>query len=126
MKPMNRIRLLTLWLFACILALLLTLPALAAEAGAPPASTAPAVDWAQLLIPLLTPILIAGAKLLAPKIPSTLLPIIAPILGAGLDILLHYAGMGTGGPILGAILGSAGVGVREIVDQLRKRLPQDA
>jgi hypothetical protein len=58
-----------------------------------------------------------------PKIPKVALPVLAPILGAGLDILLHYAGSGTGNPVLGSMLGAAGVCVREVLDQVKK-LPQ--
>jgi hypothetical protein len=72
------------------------------------------------LIPILVPLLLALGKWFVPKIPKAWLPILAPVLGAGLDVLLHFAGLSAGNPMMGAILGSAGVGLREIVDQLRK------
>jgi hypothetical protein len=48
------------------------------------------------------------------------LPIIAPVLGAVADIALHYAGVSTLGPLWGMVLGSAGVGLRELQDQLKQ------
>jgi hypothetical protein len=71
------------------------------------------------MIPVLVPILIAALKLLAPKIPKALLPIIAPILGGLADAVLAWVAGGTPNPVLGAALGSAGVGLREIVNQWR-------
>jgi ABC-type thiamin/hydroxymethylpyrimidine transport system permease subunit len=71
-----------------------------------------------VIIPILVPIFIAVAKFFIPKIPSVAIPIIAPIMGALVDWLTTGTfGQGT---IMGAIAGSAGVGLREIVDQLRK------
>lgn len=74
----------------------------------------------QLLIPVLAPLLIAGGKLLIPRIPRWLLPILAPLLGGALDALAAYATGGTANPVLALALGSAGVGLREIVDQLKR------
>ncbi len=81
-----------------------------------PASPGP---W-EMLIPVLVPVAIAGLKFLVPKVPPAWLPIIAPVLGAALEITMHFAGLSTGNGVVGALLGSAGVGLREIVDQLRK------
>lgn len=74
------------------------------------------------LIPFATPLLIALLKGLAPHIPKLWLPIIAPILGALLDIIIHYAGGQNVGVLTGALLGSAGVGVREVLDQVKTRV----
>jgi hypothetical protein len=60
--------------------------------------------------------------MVVPSIPAWLLPILAPLLGAGADIVLHYAGVVTLGATWGALLGSAGVGLREIQDQVKQRL----
>ena len=79
-----------------------------------------AMSWVQILIPVLVPLLIAGGKFLIPRIPSWLLPIVAPILGGAVDAIAAYASGGTANPVLGAALGSAGVGLREIVDQMKK------
>jgi hypothetical protein len=75
--------------------------------------------WSSL-IPLLVPLVIAAAKALVPQVPRWTLPILAPVLGAVAEIAGYYAGLTTGNPLLGAILGAAGVGLREIVDQLKR------
>jgi hypothetical protein len=92
--------------------------AIAAEATPAAPAPAAAVNWYQALIPLLVPILIAGLKMGVAWIPGTLLPIIAPLLGGLADAGIAYATGAAANPMLGAMLGSAGVGVREIVDQL--------
>ena len=79
------------------------------------------MDWtnlATLFIPIAVPLIIAGLKWATTKIPSKLLPILAPIIGALLDVGLAVATGHAANPVVGAILGSAGVGVREIKDQL--------
>lgn len=88
-------------------------PAGSTSAGAPDS------PW-QLLIPVLVPVIIAGVKWALPKVPPFALPILAPLLGAGLDIVLHYAGVTSSNGVLGAVLGAAGVGLREVVDQVKK------
>jgi len=58
-----------------------------------------------------------------PKIPTLWLPVMAPFLGALLDVISHYS---TGSNIsigTAAALGLAGVGVREVVDQIQKVSP---
>ena len=72
------------------------------------------------LIPIIVPVLITLCKTLIPKIPTVALPVLAPAFGALIDIVLHYAGASTHGPFVGALLGAAGVGVRELVDQLKQ------
>ena len=74
---------------------------------------------AALLIPVLVPFLIAGIKALIPKLPTWILPILAPILGA-----LSAAVSGVADPGTGAVLGLAGIGVREVADQTRKAAKQ--
>lgn len=71
------------------------------------------------LIPLLVPAALAVLKHLAPRLPKVWLPILAPLLGALIEALAS-GDLGPGTP-LGAALGAAGVGLREILDQLRKR-----
>jgi hypothetical protein len=81
-----------------------------------------ATNWALMLIPVVVPILIAVIKLFLPKLPKLWIPILAPVLGAVCDMLMGGAfGSGT---IMGAIAGSAGVGLREIVDQVKKQQGQ--
>ena len=84
----------------------------------------PESSYIALLPTFLTPVLIAGVRQLVPKIPGWLLPILAPLLGAGLDILNYYATGNHVGLVAGAVLGSAGVGLREAVDQAKKRLKE--
>lgn len=109
------------WLLVIYTVLLLgAAMAMAAEAGGGETAD-PASPWIAL-IPLVVPVLLAVLRVLAPKIPKVLLPILAPLLGAGADIALHYAGVSTMGVVWGAVLGSAGVGLRELADQIRKQL----
>ena len=75
-----------------------------------------------LIIPILVPLLIAVGKWAIPSIPSWALPIVAPALGALADWLLALAAGTAVNPLVGALLGSAGVGVRELVDQTKSRL----
>lgn len=70
------------------------------------------------VIPAIVPLLIAIGKWLAPKIPKVLLPIAAPLLGMLLDWLSTLITGAEANPIMAAFLGSAGVGVREIVSQV--------
>ena len=78
----------------------------------------------QALIPVAVPILIfllkRGIAVLKEKAAWTL-PILAPILGGLADAGIAWVAGGTPNPVLGAILGSAGVGVRELVDQLKSK-----
>lgn len=76
-----------------------------------------------LLIAVLVPLLIAGLKKLFPKIPGALLPVLAPVLGGIIEAIITGLGHDGGGVVTGAVAGAAGTGVREIVDQNRKRLP---
>lgn len=99
--------------------LAMTVPlAFAAEQTQPAAP----VNWIQGLIPVAVPILIFGIKKAFGMLPGWLLPIIAPILGGVADALLAWASGGAANPLLGAVLGSAGVGLREVVDQGKKAL----
>jgi hypothetical protein len=72
------------------------------------------------LTPILVPLLISGVKKLIPKLPVWSLPVMAPFLGAAFDVIMHFA-TGSGMNVWAAAgLGLAGVGVREIKDQLMK------
>jgi hypothetical protein len=74
-----------------------------------------------LLIPIVTPLLIALGKYVVPLAPRWILPIVAPALGALLDYLGTLATGQAANPLLGLLLGSAGVGFREVVDQITTR-----
>jgi hypothetical protein len=71
--------------------------------------------------PAQTPAGVEGASIfskIGSKIPKVAWPIIAPLLGTGLDYLMAYIGiLQQTDPAMGALLGSAGVGVREIINQ---------
>lgn len=112
---MNTLQRLNLW----ALALAVSLISLCAAEDSGSGTTA-AVTWASLMIPAATPLLIAAVKALVPRIPPVLLPIAAPVIGAALQIVLNYAGMTDSGTLTGIILGAAGVGLREAVDQVKK------
>ena len=91
-------------------------------AWAAEATKAAAPSWSNLFPLLITagvPIVIAIGKLAMGWLPGWLLPIIAPIIGGLADAAIAWASGGTPNPILGAVLGSAGVGMREIYDQVR-------
>lgn len=83
----------------------------------PEAST---LSWQQAIIPLLTPILVAGIKKVLPKIPSVWIPVIAATLGAVGSVIDHFATGATLNMWLGVGLGLAGVGVREATKQLKQ------
>lgn len=91
-------------------------------AGAVPAAAGEANNLALALIPVLVPLLVALGKWALPKVPLWLLPILAPALGALVDYLSTLATGAVASPLLGAALGSAGVGVREIYDQASRKL----
>jgi len=90
-------------------------------------AAAPGLDPA-LLMPLVTaavPIVLAVVRKVAAKIPTWVIPIAAPFLGASIDVLLYQVGVyGQQQPLVGAFFGMAGVGLREIVDQMRKATTQ--
>lgn len=69
--------------------------------------------------PILVPLIIALFKKVSPKIPTWALPALAPILGALVGVISNYALAANGNLVVAAALGLAGVGVREIIDQLK-------
>jgi hypothetical protein len=102
----------------------LPLAAFAADAVAPVAATGLAAsDIVQWLTPVLVPLLIAGLKKVLPSIPGYLLPIIAPVLGVVLDLINSFATSHATNLWAAAALGLAGVGVREVKDQLSPAKP---
>lgn len=80
------------------------------------------MDLLTWLIPLLVPVVIAGIKWVIPSIPTVWLPILAPLLGAAIDLVAYWAGRPGVDPAVGAVLGAAGVGLREIYDQVKQRV----
>lgn len=77
------------------------------------------LDLAQSLViaivPVLTPIVISLLKRFVEQIPTQFLPILAPVIGMIITGIAE--GFGIDSATTGAVLGSAGVGVREIVNQ---------
>lgn len=116
----NKVSLFLALTLAVLSVLLLPVAVFAADAPSASAPPTPSVSPLTALIPLAVPVLIALLKAFVPKIPGVALPIIAPVLGAVADIALHYAGVSTLGPLWGMVLGSAGVGLRELQDQLKQ------
>lgn len=78
-----------------------------------------AQDIIALLTPVVGPLLTAGVKKVLPKIPTWLIPVLATALGAGFNLLTNYATSHQISNVwAAAALGLAGIGVREIKDQL--------
>ena len=78
-------------------------------------------DLLLAVIPLLVPILVAGAKTALKWLPTWSLPIIAASLGELLNVISGLAGGPTTTVLGGVLLGAAGTGVREIVDQVNQK-----
>lgn len=89
---------------------------------APPSGSVDAMGLLLIVIPLGVPIIVAIGKFFIPKLPSWTLPIIAPSLGILIDYITARVTAGTFSPVTAALLGSAGVGIREIVDQMRQQM----
>jgi hypothetical protein len=77
-----------------------------------------------MIIPLVVPMLIAFLKTKLPTVPSWALPLLAPVLGSLADVVLQASGVHTGGALKGALLGSAGVGLRELANQVSQAMPK--
>lgn len=73
----------------------------------------------QYLAPIIVPAILAGAKKVAPRLPAKAIPIAAPFLGASLAGFEAIAANNPNNLWLGAALGLAGVGTREILDQIK-------
>lgn len=66
------------------------------------------------------PALVAWAKPYLTRLPKVAIPILAAGIGVGLQALAAYLAGPDVDPVLGAVLGLAAVGLREVVDQGRK------
>lgn len=74
------------------------------------------------IIAAVVPIVVAGFKKLLPSVPPFLIPILAAIIGPGGAVLVSWlSGIEANGWVL-ALLGVAGVGIRELFDQLGKAI----
>lgn len=76
------------------------------------------------LIAALVPIIVAGIRKLLPGIPKPILPILAAVAGPAVDQLLALIPTIDAIGWQAAVLGLAGVGVREVFDQSKKALSQ--
>lgn len=74
------------------------------------------------LIPLLVPIIVAVLKNVISTLPTWTIPIIASALGELLNVVSGLAGGPTTSALNGLLLGSAGVGVRELLDQVKSKV----
>ena len=74
-----------------------------------------------VIIPVLTPLVISLLTKVISSLPPASLPILAPIIGVLLESIAQAFGVSTIGATGGALLGLSGVGVREVVDQVKKR-----
>jgi len=81
------------------------------------------MDWTSLVTPIIVatvPIIIIGVKKLIPDKLAFLYPIIASALGPALDFVIAKATGTVANPTQGVLMGMAAVGLREIIDQLKK------
>lgn len=82
----------------------------------------PAVELGKLLIAVIVPLIVAGAKGLLPHIPSAIVPPLAIALGALADYVGSLLGVWEGNWVVGLALGAAGIGIREVADQWKQKL----
>lgn len=75
----------------------------------------------RMLIPVLAPFLVAVLKHQARRLPKRALPWAALVAGLALEVLRAYLTDSSADPAIGGVLGLAGVGVREVVDQTTKK-----
>lgn len=77
--------------------------------------------WNALIVALV-PLAIAGVKkYLLPNVPGVVWPVAAPLLGIASNWLAVKAGLlPQTGLALGALCGAAGVGLREVIDQVKQ------
>ena len=77
------------------------------------------LDWSPV-IAVATPAVVAGVRRLLPRLPKWTLPILAAVAGVAGQLVAAIATGAEISPISGALLGLAGVGLREVVDQALK------
>jgi hypothetical protein len=103
------------------LLMLVAVPLFAADDQVNGPSSEKTISLWQTLIPAIVPLIIAGLKYIIPRLPKKLTPWLAPILGALIDLLLNWANLGDGKGLVGAFLGTAGIGVRELIHNSLKK-----
>lgn len=120
---MSRMRLLGALVLVALL--IFVTAALAQDPAATPPIVVPAPDSLQaLLIAVLTaapPMVIAVVRWAAPRIPSVALPVAAPFVGMLISVVAYYSTGTEVSVLVAAFAGVAGIGLRELYDQLMKR-----
>lgn len=121
MTPRNCLRILTLLACMALFSIFCTslLAAEAAAAATQSLQAAASSPWLAI-IPLLVPGVVALVKFFLPRVPGPWLPVIAAGIGLMLALLDHFTGSLGGNPMAVAFMGAAGVGIREIYDQVKK------
>lgn len=76
------------------------------------------------LIAVLVPLVVALFKKALPQIPKPLLPLLAAVLGVIGDLATSYLSGAPSNTIVGALVGFGGVGLRELIDQMKKAVAE--
>lgn len=79
--------------------------------------------WTPVLI-LIVPAIIKFIRKQFTKLPAGTLPWLAPVIGAVGDTLLNYASGTPANPLVGAAMGMAGTGLREMAHQVNKTIQE--
>lgn len=74
--------------------------------------------WVQMATAVLVPLILAGVKKVLPSLPSAVIPWIAPFLGILIEFGEHFVTQHPTNVLAGALLGIAGIGVRELKDKV--------
>jgi len=99
---------------------MLSLMLFAQEAITMPDSQASVAQAITVLIPIIVPFVVWGARLAIPKIPRAVLPALAVGAGVGVEALVSWISGGQWSPMTGAILGALGVFAREFATTIKQ------
>ncbi len=107
-------------IIVALMGLLFATMAFAQDTAGPAAvggiTSANLVTW---LTPVLVPLVLAGLKLVAPKLPTWVIPVAAPVIGILIDFVNSLATSHARNFLVAAALGLAGVGLREVKENLK-------
>lgn len=103
-----------------VAAVILTQRAMGADINVPvkPGALTPEL-FIQWLTPVIVPLVLAGFKQLAPRVPGWAIPLLAPVLGVVIDYVNHFATGHQTNFLVAVALGLTGVGLRELKDQIK-------
>jgi mannose/fructose/N-acetylgalactosamine-specific phosphotransferase system component IIC len=88
------------------------------------ASVSMVAVWNALIVALVPLVIAAIKKWVLPNVPGVVWPVVAPLLGIASNWLAVKAGLlPQTGLALGALCGAAGVGLREVIDQVKQLKP---